>query len=61
MFLVYGNRQVSNYPQDKGVVVCQVVSLLFAYHMILLDRVYWLAIYIRLLIDSNVVATSLFV
>jgi hypothetical protein len=35
---------VSNYSQEKGVVVCQVVPLLFAYQIILLDWVYWQAI-----------------
>ena len=38
------NRRASDYLQDKGVVVCQVVSLLFASQIILLYRVYWQAI-----------------
>jgi len=38
------NRRASDYLQDKGVVVCQVVLLLFVYQIILLYRVYWYAI-----------------
>src|SRR5437870_4113315 len=35
------NRRASAYLQDKGVVACQVVPLLFAYQIILLDWAYW--------------------
>src|SRR5947207_2676260 len=50
------NRRASDYPQDKGVGACQVVPLLFAYQIILLDWVYWLywlAIYTKVLTDSD--------
>ena len=36
------DRRASDYLQDKGMIVCQIVPLLFAYQIILFDWAYWL-------------------